>query len=162
MNSEVINAYANGAGAVLEAIQGLSADDFRATPVPNTWSIGQIVLHLMDSDLIASDRMKRIIAEENPSLIGYNESAFAGKLFYDKQDPFQAAELFRMNRQMTALIFRNLPAAAFSRVGTHNERGRVTLGDMLASYVEHLEHHLAFIRQKRELLGKPLKSTGKA
>jgi hypothetical protein len=49
----------------------------RAFPVPGTWSIQQIVLHMMDSDLIASDRMKRVIAEDRPTLIGYNETAFS-------------------------------------------------------------------------------------
>ena len=118
-----------------------------------TWSIQQIVLHLMDSDLIASDRMKRIIAEENPTIIGYNETAFATKLFYDKLDPFAAAEIFKRNREMTAAILRHLPAAAFGRVGTHNERGKVTLKEMVETYVQHLEHHLKFLRHKRQLLG---------
>src|ERR1035437_2261795 len=61
--------YARGGGLLLPAIQGLSAADFAATPVAGTWSINQIVLHVMDSDLIASDRMKRMIAEENPTII---------------------------------------------------------------------------------------------
>jgi hypothetical protein len=156
MDRAIIEQYAKGAGDVAAAIKGLGREDFLATPVPGTWSIQQIVMHLMDSDLIASDRMKRIIAEENPAIIGYDETAFAHKLSYDKLDPFAAAEIFRMNREMTAVIFRNLPDAAFSRVGTHNERGKVVLGEMVKMYVQHLEHHLGFLRHKRQLLGKPL------
>ena len=36
-----------------------------AFPIPGTWSIQQIIMHLMDSDLIASDRMNfaKVIAE---------------------------------------------------------------------------------------------------
>ena len=60
----------------------------------------------MDSDLIAADRMKRIIAEENPTIIGYNETAFSKHLFYEKLDPFAAADIFRRNRDMTAVILR--------------------------------------------------------
>ncbi len=156
MDKNLIEQYAAGAGQVAAAIQGLSREDFLAVPVPGTWSIGQIVLHLMDSDLIASDRMKRIIAEENPTIIGYHETAFSQKLFYDKQDPFLAADIFHKNRDMTALILRNLPDAAFDASGVHNERGRITLGEMVASYVQHLTHHLKFLRHKRQLLGKPL------
>ena len=154
MNATVIEQYARGAGVLLEGIQGLPREDFLATPVPGTWSIQQIVLHLMDSDLIASDRMKRIIAEENPTIIGYNETAFATKLFYDQLDPFAAAEIFQRNREMTAAILRHLPPAAFERVGTHNERGKVKLGDMVEMYAQHLEHHMKFLRHKRQLLGK--------
>jgi hypothetical protein len=156
MDRQLIERYAAGAGQVTADIQGLSGDDFVKRPVPGTWSIGQIVIHLMDSDLIASDRMKRVIAEDNPAIIGYNETAFAEKLFPEKLDPFKAAEVFRLNRELTALILRNLPDAAFERFGTHNEAGRKTLRDFLEMYVKHLEHHLGFLRRKRALIGKPL------
>ena len=156
MNRSIIDEYIHGATAVQAAIKGLTPADFSAFPVPNTWSIGQIVLHLMDSDLIASDRMKRIIAEENPTLVGFDESAFAKNLFYNELDPHLAAEIFAKNRQLTGEILRKLPDSAFERVGVHNQRGRITLGEMLQMYVQHLDHHLKFVKHKRQLLGKPL------
>ena len=156
MDNAPIERYAAGGTLLGQAIAGLLPEDFLATPVAKTWSIAQITLHLMDSDLIASDRMKRIIAEDNPAIIGYDETAFARKLFYEKLDPFIAADIFSKNRALTAVIFRNLPDAAFSRVGTHNQRGRLTLAEMIAGYADHLEHHLKFLRHKRQLLGKPL------
>jgi hypothetical protein len=156
MVQTVLERYAGGAGMLAAAIQDLTRADFLATPVPGTWSIQQIVIHLMDSDLIASDRMKRIIAEENPTLVGFDESAFAAKLFYDKLDPLVAAEVFQKNRELTAVILRSLPAGAFERVGMHSERGALTLGKLLTTYTEHLEHHLKFVREKRALLGKAL------
>lgn len=156
MSRSNVEAYAAGAARVTEAIRGLEAADFAATPVAGTWSIGQIVIHLMDSDLIAADRMKRIIAEENPTLIGYDETAFSQKLFYAQQDPFAAAEIFRMNRELFSVVLRNVDDAAFARGGMHNERGRLTLAEMLETYVRHLNHHLGFIRHKRQLLGKPM------
>ncbi|HVT82815.1 MAG TPA: DinB family protein [Phycisphaerae bacterium] len=156
MDRKLIEQYAAGAGQLGAAIQGLSREDFLKTPVPGTWSIQQIVLHMMDSDLIASDRMKRIIAEDNPTIIGYNETAFSQKLFYEKLDPFAAADIFKRNRDMTAIILRSIPAEAFARTGVHNERGKVTLEEILSIYVKHLDHHLGFVRHKRQLLGKSL------
>lgn len=154
MNPSIISEYELGGEKLVDAIKGLTKEDFLATPVPGTWSIQQIVLHLMDSDLIASDRMKRVIAEDNPAIVGYNETAFSQKLYVDKQDPFLAAEIFAANRQLTSVILRNLPIDAFARFGTHNERGRVTLAQLVEMYVQHLEHHLKFLNHKRQLLGK--------
>jgi hypothetical protein len=37
----------------------------------------------------------------------------------------------------------------------HNERGKLTLPQMVAGYIDHLEHHLRFLREKRKALGKP-------
>ena len=154
MDRTVMERYAAGAGEVEKAIAGLSREDFLAVPVPGTWSIQQIVIHLMDSDLIGADRMKRVIAEENPAIIGYDETLFAQKLFYEKLDPLVAADVFRKNRELTAVILRSLPEEAFQRVGTHNEKGRVTLEELVATYVQHLDHHLGFLRHKRRLIGK--------
>src|SRR6185437_8712150 len=100
MNKTLIDTYAAGAPLLANSIAGLSREDFLATPVPNSWSIAQITLHLMDSDLIASDRMKRVIAEENPAILGYNQTAFSQKLFYEKLDPFLAADIFQKNRAL--------------------------------------------------------------
>ncbi len=156
MDSELIDRYAAGATELGRSIAGLSREELTAFPVPGTWSIQQIVLHMMDSDLIASDRMKRVAAEDRPpTLIGYDESAFARGLFHQELDPQLACDIFEKNRRMTVEILRRLPPAAFDRKGHHNERGEVTLRDLVETYTDHLEHHLKFIRQKRELLAGP-------
>ena len=77
MDRSLIEQYEAGAGVPALAIRGLSVEDLDAHPVPGTWSLREIVVHLMDSDLVGSERMKRVIAMEEPSLLGYDESAFA-------------------------------------------------------------------------------------
>jgi hypothetical protein len=156
MNRSVIERYAKGATALGASIAGLTKSDLAAFPVPGTWSIQQIVFHMFDSELIASDRLKRIIAMENPLLIGYDETAFANRLFYNDLDPHVACTIVEQNRLLTAEIFRRLADDAFGRTGIHNERGKITLGEYLVSTCEHLDHHLRFVHQKRQLLGKPL------
>jgi hypothetical protein len=155
MDRSLIERYAAGASVPGEAIRGLTTAELNAFPVPGTWSIQQIIIHLMDSDLIGADRMKRVAAENTmPQLIGYDETAFAKNLSYDKLDPAQACEVFRLNRLLTATVLRNLPDAAFERAGMHSERGRETLAHLVKDYAEHLEHHMKFLRDKRRLLGK--------
>jgi hypothetical protein len=157
MDRNLIDRYVQDAPTLRRSIAGLARDDLNAVPVPGTWSIQQIVLHLMDSDLIGADRMKRVAAEPTPpALIGYDESAFARGLFYDQLDPQTACDVFEKNRLLTAEILRRLPDEAFRRKGHHNEHGEMTLAELLQNYVAHLEHHLKFIREKRRLLGKPL------
>ncbi len=154
MDRRWIDRYEQGPAELRQAIEGLSPAELNAFPVPGTWSIQQILWHMVDSDLIASDRMKRVIAEPRPLLIGYNETLFAQRLPYDQLDAQTACTLFALNRQVTAAILRTLPDEAFARDGVHNERGLVTLGYLVESYVGHLDHHLGFICQKRGLLGK--------
>jgi uncharacterized damage-inducible protein DinB len=154
MDRTLIETYAGGAEALTEAIAGLGPAEFNAFPVPGTWSIGQIVLHMMDSDLIGADRMKRVASEDHPTLIGYNVTLFAQTLYGEDLDVALACEIFAKNRRMTAAMLRRLPDAAFARTGYHNEHGDMTLLQFLTNYIGHLDHHLRFIRQKRQLLGR--------
>jgi uncharacterized damage-inducible protein DinB len=122
--------------------------------VPKTWSIQQIVIHMLDSDLVHSDRMKRVIAEERPLLMGFDETKFVNRLHYDVQDAALAAELFAKNRQLMHQVLAKLTDEDFERSGIHSERGRVTLADLIATTSDHLDHHLKFVHKKRAMLGK--------
>ncbi len=153
MHRDLIEQYAVGGPKLSAAIAGLTDQNLRALPSSGGWTIAQIVQHLMDADLIASDRMKRVIAEPFvPTLIGFDESAFAANLFYNDLDAHIAADIFEKNRQLTAHILRSCPDATFERVGNHNERGAMTLTTLLQYMVNHLDHHLKYINEKRRLL----------
>jgi uncharacterized damage-inducible protein DinB len=156
MDRQLIERYIQGADVLQQAIRGLSAAERNAFPVPGTWSIQQIVMHMMDSDLIAADRMKRVIAEDRPTLIGYNETRFAQRLPYEELDAEIACDIFAKNRRMMGEILRRQPDTAFDRTGLHNETGEITLAYLVKTYAGHLDHHMQFVKQKRELLGKPL------
>jgi hypothetical protein len=62
--------------------------------------------------------------------------------------------IVELNRRNFALVLAKLPSEAFNRMGTHSERGPMKLNDLLESAVKHLKHHLNFIVDKREKLGK--------
>ena len=55
-----IDRYEAGAELLAPAIAGLSSAELDAHPVPGTWSVRQIVVHLLESDLAAMHRMRRI------------------------------------------------------------------------------------------------------
>ena len=156
MDRRLIDRYCSGARVLHEAVEGLNIGELNAFPVPGTWSIQQIVLHIVDSDLIASERMKRIVVEERPPLPSFDENAYAQKLFYDQINIWWACDAFEKNRLITSEILRRLPNEAFQRVGVHSERGEISLGSIVSGNVEHLEHHVGFIRRKRDMLGRPL------
>ena len=156
MEREIVDRYEHGGDKLRQAVMHLTREDLHAFPVPGTWSIQQIVLHLVDSDLVMADRMKRVIAEDNPTLIGFDETKFVQNLYYDFQPADEAINLLALNRRLLANVLRRLPDDAFARKGTHNERGVLTLAQLLDGAVNHLDHHLKFIHDKREKLGKLL------
>jgi uncharacterized damage-inducible protein DinB len=144
--------YEAGAAQVRESCAGLSEAQLNTRIAPGTWSIQEIVVHLLDSDLIATHRMRRIAAEHLPLLVSYDENAFIANLPADRIDLATAIELFEVHRRYTAQWLRTLPAGSFSREGIHTQRGKITLGQIVDIYSWHVDHHLEFVHGKRAAL----------
>lgn len=151
-----IDRFVAGAPVLLSALEGLSPEDLLARPIEGTWSIQEIIVHMWDSDLVAADRMKRVIAENTPLLVNYDENLAIIKLGYDQCDVRLAADLFRLNRLYMGSILRRQSDEAFARFGIHTQAGKKTLLDLVSGYADHLNGHMVHLRRKRELLGKPL------
>ncbi len=148
-----VEKFAAGAVKLWKSVEGLSDAQLDAFPIPGTWSIRQIVIHTLDSDLVAADRMKRIAAMDVPLLMNYDENTYVRTLYHPGLSVRLACDIFEKNRELTAAMLRPLPAAAFERYGIHNLTGKRTLGELVVSYIDHLEHHLRFIERKRGMVG---------
>ncbi len=151
----LIDDFLSGLPRLRRAVAGLDPEQLRARPVPGKWSTLEVVCHLADSDQVWCHRMKRVIAEDRPLLIGYDETRFTATLPYHEADLEEELALMEGMRRELARILRGLPDSAWSRTGVHNERGLVTLEEMLQAETEHVPHHLAHILEKRKALGIP-------
>jgi uncharacterized damage-inducible protein DinB len=156
MNRDVIESYTAGGGTLRQVVEGLSHDDLIARPGPGNWSIQEVIIHMADSDAVAVDRMKRILSEDNPPILYFDESSYITRLAPHDQSLEDALTLFEVGRRQWSRVLRKLPDEVFSRVGTHNRRGVVTLEDMVNGEIAHLEHHLVFVKAKRDRLGKSI------
>jgi hypothetical protein len=153
MQTDMIDRYALGPELLTYAIQGLTVEQQRGRPGPGTWSLAELVAHLVDSDAVGIDRMKRVIAEPNPTLLAYDQDAWIDRLDSQSMPVDEAVALFSANRKWMTRILRKCSEADFGRSGIHSEVGRKTLADLVAGYVSHLDGHLKFVYAKRANLG---------
>ena len=153
--NELIDNYLAGPRTLRQAVAGMTPEQVRARPVAGKWSALEVVCHLADFDPILADRMKRVIAEERPQLVGADEQRFAAALAYDNRDLDEELTIIERTRSQMARILRTLPAEALRRVGVHNERGPRTLEELLTTATNHIPHHVKFIAEKRRALGLP-------
>lgn len=151
--TSVIDRYAEGGPLLQYATAGLPPEHEAARVGPGLWSLSEVVAHLLDSDLVIADRMKRVIAEESPMLQAFDENAWIERLDSRSMPVEEAVALFGANRRWMARILHNCAEADFARSGQHSESGRNTLAELVAKAVSHLDHHLVFLYAKRAALG---------
>jgi len=149
----VIDRYAEGGLLLAQAASGLTPEQARARPDPGAWSIAELVAHLLDADLVLADRMKRVIAEEDPPLPAFDHDAWVARLDSHAMPVDEAAALFAANRKWMARVLRAQDESAFARFGVHSQTGRQTLAEILVKAANHLDHHLKFLYAKRAKLG---------
>ena len=128
MYSAIIDHYEAGP----EKLEGIFPDSRMRTcsgPQPiRRWarSIQQIVIHLLDSDLVWAARMKSIIAEENPIILGYDETKFAERLLQiSRMAPMPcASSSIVVSSPACFASFPNRPCAPgpAQRAGNHHPR----------------------------------------
>jgi hypothetical protein len=144
----LIAQYENGYLAVVDALEGMTAAEWEAREAPGEWSPREIVHHLADSEMTSAIRLRLLIAQDAPVIIGYDQEAFVRDLFPDRPiEPSLAA--FAAARDATAPILRRLSEEQWRRAGTHSESGHYTVEDWLGIYAGHAHGHADQIRRAR-------------
>ncbi len=150
---ELIAAYGADAGKLRAAIAGMSQANLLARPIAGKWSTQEVVIHLADAEAAFADRIKRILAMKEPQLLVWDENAYLAKLHYHDQSADDAVKLVEGVRANMKRILDKTTDADLQRHGLHSERGVQTVVDVLSYCVWHLNHHLAFVAEKRKAIG---------
>jgi uncharacterized damage-inducible protein DinB len=133
--------------AVLTGVYGEEEDFLTA---PGKWSIRQIVAHLADAEMVGAHRFRQVVAEDNPTLIAYDQDAWTRNLDYARRKPKTSLETFRRVRAENYELLKDLPPDAFTRTGNHTENGTMTLRQLLEGYAGHAESHAGQLQAIRD------------
>ena len=92
---KMIELYRDGYAAMAEALLKITPEELNFKPDPKRWSVREIVHHLADSEMTAAVRLRLLLAQDRPTIHGYDQDEFARRLYYDR--PHEASlELFRL------------------------------------------------------------------
>jgi hypothetical protein len=149
--STLLERFRRGPEVLAMVLTGVFGEEEDFVTAPGKWSIRQIVAHLADAELVGAHRMRRVAAEENPTLTAFDQDAWVKNLDYARRKPKQSLETFRRIRAENYELLRELPAAAFERSGTHTEDGPVTLLSLLEGYAHHAENHARQMQEIRQV-----------
>jgi hypothetical protein len=148
-----IDDYLAGPEQLRKAVAGMTQEQLAARPIAGKWSTLELICHLADFEIVGTDRIKRVIAENKPVLFGGDEKVFAARLAYHQRNAEEEILLMELLRKQVARILRTLKPEDFQRLGVHTERGLMTLTELVEGRAGHFRHHLPFIAEKRAALG---------
>jgi hypothetical protein len=106
--------------------------------------------HLADAEMVGADRLRRVIAEDNPTLVVYDEKTWAANLDYHRRSVSQALETFRHARAANYQLLKDLPVAVFARTGAHTKMGAFSVCDWIEIYSRHAKDHARQNERNRE------------
>lgn len=150
--ADLISDYCAGPQKLRAAVAGTTAEQLDARPIPGKWSAKQVICHVADFEPVYVDRMKRVIAENEPTMFGGDPDLFAARLAYDHRDVSVELDFIEATRRHMGAILRSLRPDDFLRQGHHSEAGPITLEMLLTNITNHIPHHVMFIDEKRAAL----------
>ncbi|APZ93118.1 DinB family protein [Fuerstiella marisgermanici] len=150
----LLSEYKAGAELLTAKVGSLPDDVVDKVPVPGKWSIRQVVCHIADFEIVAADRMKRILSDDNPTLLDGDPDLFVDALQYGHRQMESELNLISAIRTSVAQILSACDVEVFQRTGVHSTDGPMTLETVLERSVNHIPHHLAFIDEKLAALAR--------
>lgn len=133
-----------------------TVEQMQTRPYDGKWTPNEIVGHLCDAEWIFGYRIRGILCEDQPNILGMDHEAWVTGQRYNEHDPAELAARFGNLRAANLPVWRQMTPQDLERTGLHNERGPEsldTMRDMLAghdlSHIDQLTRYLDAVKTGR-------------
>ena len=120
-----------------DLLKDLDEETLRWRPIPNKWSIKEIMCHLRDMERLAYlARYRRILSEDNPRLENVDQDRLAFESDYINQNAQAALEEFKQLRGETIQTLEGAPTDVWLRSGTHETDGPMSVEQLVVRQIK--------------------------
>jgi DinB superfamily len=145
--ARLIRQYRDGYHIVVRALEGIKENELDRA-ADGGWTPRQIAHHLGDSEMMSAMRIRRLLAEPEPVIYGYDEKAFAERLTGDRPIG-PSLEAMRWARETCLQLMDRMSEDDWRIKGTHTEGGAYGTEDWLKIYAAHPFDHAEQIKRAR-------------
>ena len=82
---QLVETYKEGTRVFAEALEGIADGELDARPGPEEWTAREVVHHMADSEMTSAIRLRRLIAEDAPTMAATTKRRYAQRLFHDER-----------------------------------------------------------------------------
>jgi len=126
-----------------------------ARPFEGKWTPNEIIGHLIDAEWVYGYRVRQILSEDDPPIMGMDQDLWVAAQRYNEREPSDLVETFRTMRGFNLTLWRIIREVQLDRCGQHNERGPEslrTMRTMLAGHdlwhIDQIMRYLAEIKRR--------------
>ena len=130
------------ASALADIVRTHAATVLRTRPFEGKWTPNEVIGHLVDSEWVYGYRLRLILCEDHPTILGMNQDLWVAGQRHNEREPSELVDMFRTMRQFNLAVWKRMSPADLQRTGQHNERGPESLGVMLRMLAGHDLSHL--------------------
>ncbi len=131
----------------LGLLRDVTESEAETRHAPYTWSIKEVVGHLIDSERIFGIRALRFARQDRAELPGFDENEYVRNARFDARTLTSLAQEFELVRRSHLLFFRGLDGEAWLRSGVADGQS-VTVRALAHIIAGHERHHAAILRQR--------------
>jgi DinB superfamily len=128
-------------------IKGIPTGKLRKRPAPDKWSVGEILAHLADTEIVSGFRMRLILGAPGTPIAAFDQDSWVTSGHYAKRDPRKSVEQFRVIRDANLALLNSLTPEQWKQHGMHSERGRETIEHIVRMFAGHDLNHLQQIER---------------
>lgn len=128
-------------------IKGIPTGKLRKRPAPDKWSVGEILAHLADTEIVGGFRMRLILGAPGTPIAAFDQDSWVISGHYVKRDPRESVEQFRVIREANLALLNSLTPEQWKQYGLHSERGRETIEHIVRMFAGHDLNHLQQIER---------------
>ncbi len=128
-------------------VAGADTEQLRAETAPGEWSPWQVLAHLADAELVIGLRVRLIVTQDQPTLVGYDQDAWTARFADLDPDPQETFTRWRALRSNNLRLYESLTPDEWERTGMHTERGEETAREEVRLAAGHDRAHIDQIRR---------------
>lgn len=147
----LIGRYKEGYISILESIQGLNEPQLLFHRTPEKWSSHQIILHLADTEIAASFRIRNAISDPLSPIQPFDQDRWADHLDYEQQDLQAALLRLQLLRAANVGLLESLDEKTWEQKLVHPHDGEISLIQIITGQIAHVDNHIRQIRHNLQV-----------
>jgi hypothetical protein len=145
--TDIVSALENQLAEIENLFAGIPEEKGAYAYADGKWTIKQLAGHLIDGERIFAYRALRIARADRTPLPGFEQDGYIAHGDFDNRTLADLIEEFTLLRKANNILFKNLPADAWSRTGTASD-AEVSVLALAYIMVGHVRHHLNILKNR--------------